>query len=88
MKNDTSVLSTILAIWIMWTIFIPKIWGNTVEKIYPLPSRQTFKMAMKEERSQGIDGHNPYDKRREQLKDEYLAEYNVDSLSQLPINFD
>ena len=88
MKNNSSVLSTILAIWIMWTIFIPKIWGNTVEKIYPLPSRQTFNMAMKEERSKGIDGHNPYDKRREQLKNTFLAEYNVDSLSQLPINFD
>ena len=43
---------------------------------------------MKEERSKGIDGHNPTDKRREQLKNKYLTEYKVDSLQQLPINFD
>ena len=43
---------------------------------------------MKEDRSKGIDGHNPTDKRREELKRKYLAEYEVDSLKNLPINFD
>ena len=43
---------------------------------------------MKEDRSKGIDGHNPSDQRREQLKNKYLVKYNVDSLKQLPINFD
>ena len=88
LKNNTSALSSILATWILWTIFLPKIWGNTVEKIHSLPSRMTFNAAMKEERSKGIDGHNPSDKRREELKNKYLTEYKVDSLQQLPINFD
>ncbi len=88
LKNNTSALSSILAIWIMWTIFLPKIWGNTVEKIHPLPSRQNFKSNMKEDRSKGIDGHNPRDKRREDLKEKILGEYGVDSLKNLPINFD
>ena len=87
-KSNTSSLSTILALWIVWTIFMPRIWGNSVEKIHPLPSRQEFKTSMKEDRSKGIDGHNPYDKRREELKKKFLAEYRVDSLSELPINFD
>ena len=43
---------------------------------------------MREERSKGIDGHNPTDKRREDLKLKTLAEYEVDSLKNLPINFD
>jgi ABC-2 type transport system permease protein len=88
LKNNTSALSSILAIWILWTIFLPKIWGNAVENIHLLPSRKSFKESMREERSQGIDGHNPYDKRREELQKKYLNEYNVDSLDQLPINFD
>ena len=87
-KNNTSALSSILATWIIWTIFLPKIWGNAVENIYPLPSRQNFKSMMKEDRSKGIDGHDPSDQRREQLKNKYLAKYNVDSLKHLPINFD
>ena len=41
---------------------------------------------MKEDRSKGIDGHNPSDERRSQLE-KALLKYNVDSLSQLPINF-
>ena len=87
-NNNTSAISSLLAIWIFWTIFLPKIWGNTVEKAFPLPSRQNFKAMMKEDRSKGIDGHNPSDERREELKETYLVKYNVDSLSQLPINFD
>ena len=88
LKDKTSALSSILAIWILWTIFLPKIWGNAVEKVHVLPDRKTFKEDMKAERNQGIDGHNPYDKRREALKNKYLSDYQVDSLSQLPINFD
>ena len=87
-KNDTSAISLLLATWIVWTIFLPKIWGNTVEKVYPLPSRQNFIAQMKEDRSKGIDGHNPRDERRSKLEKEYLVKYKVDSLSQLPINFD
>ena len=65
-----------------------RIFGNAAEKIYPLPSRQVFKTTMKEDRSKGIDGHNPRDERREALKLKYLKEYQVDSLKNLPINFD
>lgn len=88
LNDKTSALSSILAIWILWTIFLPKIWGNAVEKVHVLPDRKTFKEDMRAERNQGIDGHNPYDKRREALKNKYLSDYQVDSLSQLPINFD
>jgi len=88
LKNNTAALSSMLAVWILWTIFLPKIWGNTTDKLYPLPSRQEFKSAMQDDRSKGIDGHNPSDKREEELKQKVLAEYKVDSLEQLPINFD
>ena len=42
---------------------------------------------MDEDRAKGIDGHNPEDKRIKDLEAKVLEEYNVDSLSQLPINF-
>ena len=87
-RNNTSAISLLLATWIVWTIFLPKIWGNTVEKVHPLPSRQNFIAQMREDRSKGIDGHNPRDERRSKLEKEYLVKYKVDSLSQLPINFD
>lgn len=87
-QNATAALTTMLGVWILWTIFIPNIFISSIEKMHELPSRNQFQREMKEDRAKGIDGHNPKDKRGEQLKKDVLAKYNVDSLSQLPINFD
>jgi len=87
-QNATVALTSMLGIWIIWTIFLPNMMMSTVEKLYPLPSRNEMQTAMKEDRSKGIDGHNPSDEREKELEKEVLKKYNVDSLSQLPINFD
>ena len=87
-ENPTVALTSMLGIWIIWTIFLPNILMSSVEKWYELPSRNEFKTAMREDRSKGLDGHNPSDERKEELEARVLKEYGVDSLSQLPINFD
>lgn len=87
-QNPTVALTSMLGIWMIWTIFLPSILMTSVEKWHQLPSRNEFKAAMKEDRSQGLDGHNPADERRKTLEEQILKEYGVDSLSQLPINFD
>lgn len=87
-QNATVTLTSMLGIWILWTIFLPNILMSTVEKWHELPSRNAFQTAMREDRSKGIDGHNPSDERGKQLEQETLEEYGVDSVSQLPINFD
>ena len=87
-KRTNLALTTMLGIWIVWTIFIPNILMSSVENWHELPSRQEFKSAMKEDRSKGIDGHNPSDERAKALEAEVLKKYEVDSLSELPINFD
>ena len=87
-KNGNLALTFMLATWILWTIFIPNILMSTVESWHELPSRSDFKSAMKEDRSKGLDGHNPEDERSKALEVRVLEEYGVDSLSQLPINFD
>lgn len=87
-KSATASLSFTLVIWVLWTVFLPKIAGNAAEQLSPLPTRVEFNKLMQEDRSKGIDGHNPSGDREEELKKETLAKYKVDSLSQLPINFD
>lgn len=87
-KNATIALTSMLGIWILWTLFLPNILMSTVENWHPLPIRAKFKSEMKDDRSKGIDGHNPADERGKQLKDKVLKEYGVDSISKLPINFD
>ncbi|MEM6299878.1 MAG: DUF3526 domain-containing protein [Bacteroidota bacterium] len=88
LKNTRLALTSMLGIWIVWTIFLPNIMMSSVEKWHELPSREEFQAAMKEDRSKGLDGHNPSDERANALKDSVLKAYDVDSLSQLPINFD
>lgn len=87
-QHATLALTSMLGIWILWTIFLPNILMSSVEKWHELPSRNEFRTAMGNDRAQGIDGHNPSDKRARALQTQVLAEYGVDSLSQLPINFD
>ncbi len=86
-KNATGALSLSIVLWVMWTVFFPKIIGNTVEKISPLPTRVEFQNAMDIDRSKGIDGHNPSGDRIKELEEQTLAKYQVNSISELPVNF-
>ena len=87
-SSSLASLTFAIAVWVLWTIFLPKIAGNAVEQLSPLPTRVEFKKAMETDRSKGIDGHNPSGDREKELEKATLAKYKVDSLSQLPINFD
>tara|TARA_B100000902_G_scaffold394676_1_gene451487 strand:+ start:223 stop:861 length:639 start_codon:yes stop_codon:yes gene_type:complete len=71
----------------MWAVFLPKIFGNTVEKIKPLPTRVEFQNNMDNDRSKGLDGHNPSNERKEELVKKTLIQYGVNNLSELPVNF-
>ncbi|MEO1417411.1 MAG: DUF3526 domain-containing protein [Bacteroidota bacterium] len=87
LKNTSLALTSMLGLWIIWTIFSPHILMSSVEQWHQLPTREAFKKAMKEDRAKGIDGHNPRDERRKELEEQILAKYEVDSLSELPIDF-
>ncbi len=87
-QNSTLALTSMLSIWILWTIFLPNILLSSVEDWHPLPSREQFKSAMKEDRSKGMDGHNSRDERSKAFEQEILQKYNVDTIADLPINFD
>lgn len=87
-QRTTLALTTMLGVWILWTIFLPNILMSAVESWHELPSRNAFQEAMRTDRAEGVDGHNPADARIKVLEEQTLAEYGVDSLSQLPINFD
>lgn len=88
LKQRTASLALMLAVWILWTVFLPRIVGTAVERLHPLPTRAAFQKAMAEDRAKGIDGHNPSGDREKELETQTLAKYGADSLSQLPINFD
>jgi len=87
LKYNASALTASVAVWILWVIFLPKIVNSFSEKIYPLPSRMEFSENMRIDRNKGVDGHNPSEEREKEFKNGILKKYKVDSISQLPINY-
>ena len=87
-KRSGIALVTSLAIWILTCFAMPKAASNFAEAKYPYPTRQQFATNVAEDKKQGLDGHNPWSKEAKLLQKKVLKEYKVDSLHQLPFNFD
>lgn len=77
-----------LSIWIVACLAAPKAANNIAESRYPYPSRQVFASNVLKDKKEGLDGHNPWSKEAKLLEEQVLREYGVDSLHQLPFNFD
>ncbi len=87
-KNSGISLVSLLAIWIVSCLAIPKIASSYTNSEYPYPSRQQFQAAVTEDKQKGVDGHNPWSKASKELAEETMNTFNVSSLEELPFNFD
>jgi len=87
-KTAGNALLTLLSIWIIGCIIIPKAAANIGSDRYPLPSQYTFREAIQKDIAQGIDGHNTKDERARQLEAQVLKQYHVSKVSELPFNFE
>ena len=86
-KNSATSLITLLGIWCLSCVIIPKATADFAEKLYPAPSQFDFRNSIAEKVQNGIDGHNPSDERLSTLKDQVLSEYNVETIEELPVNW-
>ena len=87
-KRSGISLVASLSLWILTCLAIPKIASTIAEQQYPYPTRQVFQAEVLKDKKSGLDGHNPWSKEAKLLEQQVLAEYKVDSLHQLPFNFD
>lgn len=87
-KTAGNALLTLLSIWIIGCIIIPKAAANIGSDRYPLPSQYTFREAIQKDIAQGIDGHNTKDERARQLEVQVLKQYQVSKVTELPFNFE
>jgi len=87
-RSGRSALLALLALWVAGTAVLPRVTGSAATALYPLPSRDAFQAAIKEAREAGPDGHNPKDSFIAKRRQEVLEEHGVDSVAELPINFD
>ena len=76
-----------LVLWIFISFITPKIATNFANANHPYPSKSEFNAAITEDKKNGLDGHNPWNKAAKELERETLKKYGVDSLSKLPFNY-
>lgn len=87
-KKSSISLVLSLSVWILVCLVLPKMASNLAEYKYPYPTRQEFSANVAKDKKLGLDGHNPWSKAAKELEKQTLKEYGVDSLNQLPFNYD
>lgn len=87
-STGRNALLTLLTFWIFFTILLPKTVANLSESFYTLPSMRVFKAQIQKDIANGLDGNTPRSLRIANLEKEYLEKHGVDSVEQLPFNFE
>ncbi len=78
----------LLGIWIVSCLAMPKISTALADTLYPYPTQVEFEEQIAQDKEQGLDGHNPWSAEAKKLDAETLEKYGVDSVQQLPFNWD
>lgn len=89
-KMSTSKASLQVALWgwVFFCVLMPRLFASLTDSVYPLPSRNAFNEKVDKGYSEGISGDLDRNGRYEAYKKEILAQYGMDSVQNLPINFD
>jgi len=85
-SDSRSALMILTIGWLVTSVVLPRITAEFSSQLYPLKSQITFEDEMAEDRSKGLDGHNPRDERRKVVRDRVLREYGVNRVNDLPVN--
>jgi len=80
-------LITLLGFWILNGLIAPKVVADVARSVHPSPSALEFAKQIEHDIENGINGHDPSDKRAEELKQKLLRQYKVDRVEKLPVSF-
>jgi ABC-2 type transport system permease protein len=80
-------LVVLIGFWIVNGLVAPRVTADVAKTVYPTPSAFQFAHAIANDMEHGLDGHNPQDKRAEELKQSVLRQYRVTKLEDLPVSF-
>ncbi|MFT3948188.1 MAG: DUF3526 domain-containing protein [Agriterribacter sp.] len=87
-KTSRASLMKLLSLWMLAVIIVPKVSSNIGSTLYATPSQFEYASLVQHDVENGLDGHNPLDKRRDALLQATLKKYAVDTITKLPVNFD
>ncbi len=86
-KTTQMALVVLFGFWILNGLVVPRAVSDAAQKIHRAPSYAQFWDSLRKDMREGIDGHNPANKRTEEAKKMLLAQYKVEKVEDLPINF-
>lgn len=87
--SSTAKLSlvSLIGIWLLFTIIIPRTTQAVGKYLYATPSKIEFESAIEKDLIKKGDSHDPNDPYYKALKDSILTAYKADSIQQLPFNY-
>lgn len=86
-QSSKAALTTLLVLWVVFTIVMPRITQAIGVKVYPSPSKIEFTAAIASDLQKQGDSHNPDDPHYAQFKADVLKKYKVDEVQKLPFNY-
>jgi ABC-2 type transport system permease protein len=87
LPSSRVALVTLLGFWIGNGLVVPRLVADLSERLHPVPTATAMWAAMREDMTNGIDGHDPADARRRELESRTLAQYGVAKVEDLPVSF-
>jgi ABC-2 type transport system permease protein len=87
-RSSRNALLGLLTLWITFVVVLPKTAAALGDNLYPLPSMQAYQTGISRDVDQGLPGDTTKAGRTARLQRAMLAQYRVDSVQQLPLNFD
>lgn len=86
-RTPASCLLILLGLWMAGSWMVPKMAASLAENKYPAPALAELRLRINEAMSKGLMGHGTSNERVDKLREEILAEYGVERVEDLPINF-
>lgn len=80
-------LVALLGFWILNGLALPRVMADLSERVEPVPTATAMWAAMRDDMTNGIDGHNTSDARSRDLEKRTLEQYGVTKLEDLPVSF-
>jgi len=86
-KTSKKALITLIGIWLVFTIILPRTTQAIGAYIFEAPSKIKFNSDIEKDILRQGDSHNPNDPHYKAIKDSLLRAYKVDSVQKLPFNY-
>ena len=86
-STGRTALLSLLGVWLMLAIVLPKTMQAIGSYVYPAPGKIQFQAAVESAILKQGDSHDPDDAHFKKLKDSVLHANKVDSIQQLPFNY-